>query len=95
MSIVYTPRNDYVLVQRVQLGKTPSGIAVSSASIEGFEHIVTAMGPEVKELALGDKVLVIGEMGKDYAFIPNSNTIFLTKEKNVVMIYDDSFVEDE
>ncbi len=83
----YLPRNTYVLVRRVKLGETPGGVLVPDASIEGVEHIVVAVGPKVEELAVGDKVLMIGQFNLHYSFLPNSKELIIIKEENVALVY--------
>jgi len=77
---IYKPRGDRVLIERVDVGETPSGIAVPEASVEGFYHIVRAVGPKVENLEEGDKVLLVGTLNVHYAFIPNSKKLLVTRE---------------
>lgn len=77
---IYKPRGDRVLIRRVQVGETDSGIAVPDASIEGFYHVVEAIGPKVEELDVGDKVLLVGTQNVHYAFVPNSRDLIVTRE---------------
>ena len=81
------PRNDYVLLRRVVHGQTPSGIAVGDTTLEGIDHVVVSYGDKVKNLKEGDKVLIVGQHGLDYAFLPNDRELFVTKEQNVVLVY--------
>lgn len=81
-----TPRNDYVLFRRVNLGETPAGIKVPEGSIEGIKHVVVACGPDVKDLKQEDEILVIGQIKVDYMFLPNSKDLLLTKQANIVMV---------
>ena len=83
----FVPRNDYVLVRKVMLGETPSGIAVADGTIEGMEYRVVAVGPKVKGLLEDDRVLMIGTIGQDIAYLPNSRDLMLTKETNVALVY--------
>lgn len=89
------PRNDYVIVRRVMLGQTPGGVLTPDTSIEGVEHVIAAIGPKVENLNIGDKVLIIGTLGKDYGFLPNSKDLFVTKESNVVLVYKDDVIKCE
>jgi hypothetical protein len=87
LKLRFQPRNDYVLIRRVTLGETPTGIAVADGTIEGVEHRVSAFGPDVKGLEVGDSVLLIGTLGSDYGFLPNSRDLLITKQQNVVLVY--------
>ena len=39
---VILPRNDFVIIRKVQLGKTETGISLPDSAIEGIEFIRTA-----------------------------------------------------
>lgn len=83
------PRNGYVIFRRIQVGHTPSGILTPDASIEGVTHVVEAVGPDVKDLKVGDKILVIGVHKQDYGELPNLKNLFLTPQANVALVYGD------
>ena len=85
--IVYCPRNDYVLVKIVDLGKSPGGVLTPQAAIEGKEFFVEAKGPDVKHLEVGDKVLMIGVLKEDYAYLPSSKDLILIKQANIPIIF--------
>ena len=86
----YIPRNAMILVRRVQLGQTPKGIGVPDTSIEGVEHVVVAVGKKVEDLKEGDKVLINGTIGQDYAFLPNSKDLIITHDNNIVLKYEET-----
>ncbi len=85
----FSPRNDYVVFKRVKRGRTITGIAVSDQAVEGVDHVIVVIGPKVQELKEGDKVLILGTLGQDYGQIPGSKDLFVTKESNVVLIYEE------
>lgn len=87
MSVKHKPRNDFVLVRKVVLGKTPSGIMVGDETNEGLEFRVVAFGPKVTDLKKDDKVLVIGARDS-YMFLPNSSDLFLTRQENICLTYE-------
>ena len=80
------PRNDYCLIQIIDLGETPAGIAIPQISIEGKEFRVVAVGPQVEDLEPGDKVLMTGRQGIDYFPLPRSNDLFVIKQEHVVLV---------
>ena len=80
------PRNDWVLIEIVELGETPSGIAIPQISVEGKEFYVRNIGSKVKDLEVGDRVLMIGMQGVNYYPLPNSSTLFVIKEENVILV---------
>jgi hypothetical protein len=81
----YIPRNDFVLFRLVDKGIV-RGIVVPQISAQGKERIVEAIGPDVKDLHVGDKVYVIGSMNEDLVSLPNEPDLYLTKQSNVVVI---------
>ncbi len=81
------PRNDMVLVRIVAKGKTLSGIAMPDTAMEGNDFIVAAVGPAVKDLEIGERVMVIGRRGYEWDVIPGEKDLFLIKETNVPMVY--------
>ena len=90
MAKKFRPRNDYVLVKLIDLGKTESGIAIPSQAQQGKERVVVAMGPKVKDLSKGDKVNIIGESGVDYAFLPDCRDMIIVKEANVILVIEET-----
>ena len=84
----YKPRNDFVLIEQIKLD-TVGGLVMPDHAIEGKEYHVRAMGPKVEGLSLGDKVLMIGTTGQDYAPLPGNSKLMIIKEANVVLIIGD------
>lgn len=87
MSQKHKPRNDFVLVRKIQLGKTPSGIHVGDETDEGLEFRVVAAGPKVTDLKKDDKVLVIAARDS-FMFLPNSKDLFVTRQDNILLTYE-------
>lgn len=81
------PRNDFVLVRIVSIGETESGIQLPDYSIEGKEFVVDAIGPDVENLNVGDKILAIGTIGQDLVYLPRRKDLFLTKQNNIVVVF--------
>ena len=86
--MIYRPRNDYVLIRTTQAGISKTGLAFPDISLQGKEHIVHAVGPAVEGLKVGEKVLMVGKMGEDYAYLPNSKDLFIIKQANIVLVYE-------
>lgn len=64
-------------------------IAVIVEASDKVWELARAMGPLVKGLEEGAKVLMLGMVGMDIAYLPNSRDLMLTKEANVALIYVD------
>ncbi len=82
----FRPRNDYVLIRIVEVGETPSGIAIPQISIEGKEFHIVALGPKVEDLKIGDKVLMVGQQGVDFFPLPRSKDLIMIREEHVVLV---------
>lgn len=78
-------RNDFVLLRVVDKGRV-STIITPQVSAQGKERIVLAVGPKVKDLAVGDSVFIIGSLGQDVVQLPNESDVYITKESNVVLV---------
>lgn len=81
----WIPRNDYVLV-RIEKIDPGDGIAMPDTAIEGKRFVVAAVGPKVEDLALGDEVLMKGDMGVDCAQVPRELNLVIIQEKNVLLV---------
>lgn len=86
---MHKPRNDYVLVRKILRNLTPSGIAVPNKSAQGADYRIVAWGPDVKDLEVGQNVLMVGQVGLDYAYLPNSSDLCIIKQANIVLVYDE------
>lgn len=84
----YRPRGAYVLISIQTVEKTSGGVAVPQWSIQGKEFIVIAIGPEVKDLNVGDKVLMLGKQDVDFFPLPNSSTLLVIPQGLVVLVLD-------
>lgn len=88
MSKVYKPRNDFVLVRVIDLGQL-RGIHVPNISVEGKKYVVEAMGDAVKNLKVGDSVLMTGTVGVDWATLPGLSDLLIIKEANIVLVIEE------
>src|SRR4051812_9202916 len=85
MALKYAPRNDFVLIQIIDRGYVGK-VAVPGISKAGKDLVVVAMGPDVKSLNVGDKVMVIGEVGEALAALHDRKDMFVTKQSNVCYV---------
>ena len=81
------PRNDHVLIRVINVGKSPGGVFVPDRTREGQQFEVVAIGPKVKDLEPGDKVLMIGQVNVNYIFLPNTSDLLVIKEESVVLVF--------
>jgi hypothetical protein len=90
----YRCRNSYVLIKCVKLDQTSTGLAMPDTSIHGKEFHVTAKGPAVVDLEIGDKVMVTadarktdeGDLTVSYYPLPNDKDYFVVDQKYVALI---------
>ena len=81
----YRPRGDFVIYQVRDRGLV-KGLQMPDKAAEGKERIVVALGPEVKDLELGDVILTCGQPGVDLTMIPEEHNLYLTRQANVVLV---------
>jgi co-chaperonin GroES (HSP10) len=84
---IYKPRGDRVLLRKVKIEESESGLAFPDYSIEGSYYLVEAIGKEVKEVELGDKVLLVGKENLQWAYIPNTKDLIITREDCIWLSY--------
>jgi hypothetical protein len=83
------PRNDIVLVRIRNKGVSERGVALPDISDEGKEYIVEAIGSKVEDIAVGDRVEVLGKRGVTYDFLPGSHDLFIVNQGAIPIIYKD------
>lgn len=89
MTVKYRPRNDMVLIRQVDHGKTKSGIAIPQISIQGKGFFVEAVGPDVENLKVGDKVLMTGTLGGTYFEVPFDKDLMVMRQEFVILIVEE------
>ncbi len=88
MTINYKPRGDFVLFRVTKRDKV-LGIAMPQQSEQSVERTIVACGPDVKDLNVGDKVLVCGTIGDSVVAIPNEKDLLLTRQSNVLVVLEE------
>jgi len=84
----YRCRSNFVLFRLIDKGMVGS-IATPQISAQGKERVVEAIGPDVLNLAVGDKILVIGTIGQDTIPLPNEVGLYMTRDGNVALVVED------
>ncbi len=88
MTINYKPRGDFVLF-RVTRRDIVAGLAIPQQSEQSIVRTIVAYGPDVKDLNIGDKVLVCGTIGDSVVAIPNEKDLLLTRSSNVLVVLEE------
>lgn len=83
------PRNDFCVVRAVKIDLTKGGLAMPDSAVQGYDHIIVAVGPKVEDCKPGDKVMITGKHGVDYAFIPSCKDLFVIRQDNVVLVFEE------
>ena len=81
------PRNDYVVVRVKKRDVGPDGVELPDSSLEGKDFVIEAVGDDVEKLKKGDKVLMVGTRGEDWAYLPRSSDVLVIKEANIVGVW--------
>lgn len=90
MTTIYKPRKSFVVIRVVSLGKSKDGrIHLPDSAIEGKQYVVHAIGPDVKDLHVGDTVLMQGNQNEDWGYMPGTREFLVIDERNVVLIFED------
>lgn len=87
--IKYRPRNELVLIRIETVDTNKAGIALPQQSLESRKYIVEAKGPKVEDLEVGDKVLMNGEQGQDWNYMPGCNDLLITHQLNVSLVIEE------
>ena len=80
------PRNDFVLIRIDKVVKAEDELAFSDHAIQGKEFVVEAMGPLVEGLEIGDKVMMLGNLGATFFELPNDRNRIAIKQEHVVLV---------
>lgn len=88
--IRYLPRSGFVLIRIKFIDTNEQGVAVPQTSAEAKHYYVEAVGPGVKDVVEGDRVLMIGRPNEDYWHLPNSNDLILIKDSCVAVVVKES-----
>lgn len=84
MSVSYRPRNDFIVFRMIE-GNKVRGLVMPDIAEQGKIKLVVALGPDVKDLEVGDEVLIVGTEGS-LARLPNETDLYLTRQSNVVCV---------
>lgn len=88
MAVRIHPYGDKVLVRMVKAALV-RGMIMPDISQEGKQYVIEAVGPDVKRLKPGDKVLVSGVQDVHWSFLPGYSDLFIIGEKDVPLTYED------
>lgn len=84
----YLPYRDLVLIRIIQESKIiGSNLDAPESSESGKRYKVIAIGPAVTKGGpkVGDYVFVLGEWGKDVAYLPMSKEFAVTSANNIAL----------
>jgi hypothetical protein len=81
---IVQPRLDYVTI-RERVKESRRGIRLPENSLEGREFFVEGVGPDAKDLEIGDQVLMTGKCGTDWSYVPHCHKLIVIREGNIVV----------
>ncbi len=88
MTTKINPCNDKVLVRMVRAALV-RGMIMPDIAQEGCQYVVEAVGPDVKRLKAGVKILVSGVRDVHWSFLPGYSDLFIVSEKDVPLTYEE------
>ncbi len=79
-TVTYKAHGEFVIVRVVTQDKIGL-IHVPQVSAAGKRHIVVSVGEKVEYVKEGDEVLLLGDEGKEWSFVPGSSDLIVTSQK--------------
>jgi hypothetical protein len=84
--LMFTPRGPFCVIRVTHIDTNAAGLALSQSSAEAKQFHVESIGPAVKELQPGDRVLMVGKRNEQFWDIPGHNGLMLVKEEAVSLV---------
>ena len=78
-------RRNQVLV-RIVVKEECKGLVMPQSSPEGKEYIVESVGPDVKNLYVGDKVMIGGRTGEEWTTVPGHSDLVFNIDEHVPLV---------
>lgn len=88
--IQFVPRGPYCVIRVSHIDKNAAGIALSQTSADAKQYHVESVGADVKDLKVGDRVLMVGKPREDYWDILGQYGLMLVKESAISLIVTES-----
>lgn len=89
MSCGLRPRNDFVLVREERVEEV-RGVAMPEVSAEGKRYVVVAMGKDVKELSVGESVILNGQLNVHWSYVPRHPDLIIVRQECVILVIESS-----
>ena len=87
--LTYRVRGDFLLCKIIQQEKVGS-LAMPQQSQEGKRFIVVGIGEKVKDIRVGERVILVASPGEgSYYPIPNSSGLFVIKQDFAALVVED------
>lgn len=86
----YIPRNDIVLLRKQKITARDSGLVMPDQADEGWAVFVEAVGPKVKELKPGDRVMALASEAGGMARVHGERDLWITREDNIMLVLENS-----
>ena len=82
MGVQYLPRKDFVMLRLSNRETNEMGIALPQRSSSSLQFRVEAVGDDVRNLSVGDRVIVYAKQGMgDYYELPTDSNLILLREE--------------
>lgn len=84
--LTFVPRGPFCVIRVSHIDKNAAGLALSQSSAEAKQYHVESIGPAVKEMQVGDRVMMVGKRNENYWDIPGQPGLILVKEETVSLV---------
>jgi hypothetical protein len=92
--IQFTPRGPYCVIRVSHIDKNAAGIALSQTSADAKQYHVESIGPDVENLKIGDRVLMVAEPGEKPCWdIPGQYGLMLVRESAISLVVTETIDE--
>ncbi len=81
----YTMRNELVLLRKVVQSKVGS-VLVPEKSMEGTRFLVEEIGPAVRELEVGNEVMIMGKAEDPFYPVPGEPALIIVRQDQIAYV---------
>lgn len=85
----YRPRKGFVICRCVQAASA-GGVALPDRAVDSKVNYVVAVGPDITDIKVGDRVMVASGGGGAYAKLMDEKELYITPQENVLLVWEEA-----